>query len=523
MNATQNQPLKIANILKGILSGYLLKGVQLILSIVIVPFLLDPKVLGLESFGLAQALIAINGFFSIFTDGWRISQSREIARHIDSDPHSVSNVFGGCIKLSIIFSTIVLVSFIVFKSSILRLSNIHLVGFQSFSLILVGFIFFFDQSFAINEAAIHAIGRTSTVNAILGIESLTRNVAMLVMFSFIKASIFMYILLFLIGIIFKHASYISILAKYDFFSMKAIRASSIKTGFETLKAGLTISIGSLNLLLIPRASVLITNFHFGAEAAGIIAIIVNTITSYANQLFFSIIRPMLVPMMSRYRIQDATDKEKRLFYDASQVYSFLNILVIFVLIAFSPVLLSLWLGPSYNAMIFPTQIMLFGLSYSISVSIKRSFIISAGYETKLMFASLPLCLFFFVLMVFSNYFEIGWQAVIFIVALNNFLSGGIVVDILFSRMKTWELIKKIRNGFHNNILALIACWFIAYFLSRHVILNKPLQSFISLLSSAFLVSIVCHFLLIKASEALTFFRNINFMVLNEIKKNRRHY
>ncbi|MBK7949414.1 MAG: hypothetical protein IPK00_11910 [Deltaproteobacteria bacterium] len=74
--------MNLNQLASGVLSGYFSKALQLVASLVLVPFLLDPEVLGVEDYGRAFAIVGMTGIFSVAIVGIHFAAERSIAQAV---------------------------------------------------------------------------------------------------------------------------------------------------------------------------------------------------------------------------------------------------------------------------------------------------------------------------------------------------------------------------------------------------------------------------------------------------------
>src|SRR5262245_58317993 len=92
--------MKLHQLVSGIASGYVTKGIQLVVSLIMVPFFLREEVLGLDGYGRAFTISALVGFLPLFTDGLSFALIRSVSRALDqSGGGAIAEVLGAGIKI----------------------------------------------------------------------------------------------------------------------------------------------------------------------------------------------------------------------------------------------------------------------------------------------------------------------------------------------------------------------------------------------------------------------------------------
>lgn len=68
----------VKKLIVGVASGYLLKLVQVVCNLVLIPFLISDRIFGLAGYGSLSVVLAIIGLMAAAYDGWRLSTARRL-------------------------------------------------------------------------------------------------------------------------------------------------------------------------------------------------------------------------------------------------------------------------------------------------------------------------------------------------------------------------------------------------------------------------------------------------------------
>jgi len=421
----------VKNLLKGAVSGYTVRLAQVIISLLMVPFLLQDKMLGLKGYGEVFTLIAILVLISLILDGIKLSQSRFIAKSLDTQEYT-SQILGGSIKLVLFITTSIASLISLYPEKLADLAGLSQRQDIIFSLYAICLIFIIENTFYSFESMLHALGRTFFINIIAGIEVIGRNLAIVTYFIFVDVNILVWFIAQLSFIIMRVSIYFFIISNIRSNLLSGIFTANIRSSFKILKYSLPASGRALSEALIYRSAVIASSNFLGPEAAGIVTLVVGTIRNYMVQSLFSIFRPMMIPLMSRISLESLNKEQQNKFKSFSELYTAIIFFTGFLSIAIMPELIQIWLGDNFYYLSPAIQIIILSCILELSASIKNSLLISDGEIKPFVTLDVPLALFCF-LGILTGAVYFSWHIIILSVAAYGIISGGIITDHVYRK------------------------------------------------------------------------------------------
>jgi O-antigen/teichoic acid export membrane protein len=411
--------MKLSRVLSSVLSAYTLKAVQFFISLAIIPFLLSDEVLGASGYGLMATIVSTVGLLGIFTDGFKISFIRSLSKNIDNNKETVSVIIGSGTKVLLTITIVVVFISILLSGIVLKLVNLPNTALIQKAYIIYLFCFFFDNSFTAFEGTLHTTGKTPVVNLIFGLESIIRNSLIYISFTYLSANLNTYFYLFLFGSIAKQILFFIIVYRNTDLNVMKVVTAPISNSIGTIKYSFSVTLNSVAFILLNRATIIVSNIYYGLDVAAYVAIILNTVYNYLNQLFYAAFRPILIPILTRLDLKRIKNTDRLFFENANSIYFSLIIFTAAIFVSIANFIVPFWLGESYQSLIRPFQIAVVGISIFLSANIMSSYITSQGYALDVSKYTSILSLVCSILIVVISIFNMHWYSIILIITCNR--------------------------------------------------------------------------------------------------------
>lgn len=448
--------MRVRQIVTGVTSGYVTKGVQFVAALAVVPFLLRSSVLGLEGYGTAFTLLAFSNFIGLLTDGPRKSFTRSISQAIGDHPEAEGCTPGAALhagmRILVVGCTVAALILVAFESPILALMGL---AETPDAILAYGFavaLFWAENALFLVRVPLLARGALQFVNYCSTLEVIGRSAVFFLYFERFPASLASYLFITLLFVVLRNLSFLGYLVvRWPADVMHRTRAPASVVRASLVYSG-PISVVSMVGTVVNRLPILLAHSFLGATESGLIALVVNTIRSYVVQILFSVLDPIAVPLASRLNVGTLSAEARRLLSDLEAVYVLAVTLVIGTAIAVMPQLVTLWLGPTYLEIVRPTQFLLLGCSCEIAFSIRFSLLTGQGHLGKavipvLLAGALGLC----GVVLGAAWFH-DWVAMVIGVAV------FLIVSQLFGTSMVFE------RAFHGTITLRFSGWWISLFL-----------------------------------------------------------
>lgn len=369
----------------GVISGYVFKAVQFAASIALVPFLLDPAMLGVDDYGRAFALLGAFGMVSIATVGLHTSADRSLARAV-SDPSLPAGdgaaLLGSAIKIHLLVSLVCLTPIAVYGIEILRWLGIPTTSPYQRALAAAISITLFETALYPVRSPLLARGDLSYVNLIGMIELVGRTAMVFLWFTFGRPSIAAFLGLQAIFVLMRQLAFFFRIAPAD---RRHLHRAPLSRAFQTIRYAGPVTLSEGSTLLVRNIPVILASRFLGATEAGYVAIVANTLQGYVLQVFLAVFQPLAVPIASRLRLAEVSAPRLRRFLQLEAAYGLAIAAAFGQIIIWVPVAIPLWLGEQYFVIVLATQIMVAGCGIQTSTLIRRSILIGNGALT----AALP--------------------------------------------------------------------------------------------------------------------------------------
>lgn len=417
----------------GVLSGYIFKAAQVAISLVIVPFLLAPDVLGVDDYGRTFAILGATGLFSIATIGLHNAADRAITRAVASArPGStdVSELLGSAIKVHALVSLAWVVPFVVFDEWVLRSLGIPVEAGYSEAVWAAGAISLLECALYPVRSPLIARGDIAYANLITMLELLFRTASVFLVFSWVGGSVSSFLAIQAFFTLARQIAYYYRLAKSD--RVHLVRAP-IARAFETIRYAGPVSLAEGSTLLVRNLPVILASRFLGPTDAGYVAVVANTLQGYVLQIFLAVFQPIAVPIASRLRLAQASSSKRARFRQLEAGYAFVIACVFGQAIIWTPVLLPVWLGSEFVPIVLATQIMIAGCGIQTSNLIRRSILIGHGLLPDAVPAIVASALVSSISMAIAFALFHTWFAAIVIGTMHMIVSSAFGIDRVFSR------------------------------------------------------------------------------------------
>jgi len=497
--------LNLIDLLRGVLTGYVVRFLQVLASLLVVPFLLRDDVLGIETYGRIFSILASLGLVNMLTDGLRVSYSRSIAQALDSPDERVAECVGSGIKAMMLLVASVGIILVWIRPAILGFLEIPVTRdwmtaiALAIAQTLIGNLLYIFQSYAL------ARGRLDFVNQVSMVEVIARNAAIIGIFMFFEASATGYMAILTIGVLGRYLSF----AVYGFLNhpedFRGMFGARIENSLTVIRYSFAISAASFQYFVLYRLSIPLVNRWIGSEEAGLLAIALNTIASNASQVLFSVVRPILVPLTARLDFRGLSPERRRILHELDALYSIFVIIFMAPLISAMPLLISLWLGTSYSQLVVPAQVLVAGSAIQVGFNIRRAMLVGQGYAASIARISMILVPISALGLVSAAVWLSHWHAVAFVgagfTALNAILAHGLVYE------RRFMALGDARGDLFRVVVSMLLCLVIAGSLSLWVGDSIRVALIVGLLTLVVVIA-VSHFLILPIPRAMFLFKRL---------------
>jgi O-antigen/teichoic acid export membrane protein len=426
--------MNVKQIVTGVLSGYVTKAVSLLASILVVPFLLDPDVLGVEDYGRAFSILGVVSVVGLFCAGIHMSADRSIARAVghsgvDGEP-SVSEVLGSTTKVLWLVNLLFAVPLVIFEEKVLSAVGIPLDPAYRWAVAAAVAISVSENAFYVFRAPLLARGEIAYVNLIGLLEVTGRTAMTFVLFSTVPATVAGLLGLQAFFTLARQIAFLFRLKQSDFSSIATVPISS---AMESIRYAGPVSLAEGSVILVRNVPVMVASRFLGPTEAGYVAIVANTLQGYFLHIFYAVVQPIALPIASRFTLSDGDSSRRRWFLDMESAYT-LGVTIVFAqLIYWTPAVIPLWLGKEFSIIVLPTQIMLAGSAIQTGAIIRRSALIGQGVIADAVPAIVGSALFSTVMVVVGVAVLQSWLAAIIFSAAYLIASSCLGVDRIFVR------------------------------------------------------------------------------------------
>jgi len=370
--------MRVIDIVRGMLSGYGFKLVQILAVLFVVPFLLQDEIIGLDDYGRIFAILGLLSPLTLLTDGLKTSFSRSISRSLSDERWSTGQELGNAFALIASLSAILASIFFAFRIDLLGMIQVPIVRDYTLGFALAVAFVSIDSVFFILMTYLNAKGRADVVNSVMGIEVVGRNLAFVAWFATHGGSVSSYFMIFVFSASLRSLGLLAYALRRwpaDFIGFWSVNLLAMG---EAVRYSLSLSAESINFYVFQRFTIPLTAAFIGPAEAGMLALGVNTISNNLSQVLLNVIRPLLIPIAARIRFDKLSDVRRRLLLDLDAIYVLVAGLVTVPIIAGMPTLVGVWLGQEYVELIFPAQILVAGTTLNVAFNMRRALMVGHG-------------------------------------------------------------------------------------------------------------------------------------------------
>ena len=388
--------MKLRQLAAGVATGYVTKAVQFVATMALVPFLLRPEILGVDDYGRAYTLIAFMGLGSVLTAGIRLSfvrsVSRDLGAQLEGGGHQIGRLIGSGTAVLLVICGVISAIGLVFEVGILggvRFpdSDEYRVAWR---LALVWMTA--ENALFLFRSPLMARGAISFVNYVVMAEVALRLVTLVVLLPRTAHPFAVYFAAHALFCTLRSLAFVAwSLVRFpdDLRGLAQVRFESIR---ETLLYSTSITLAHTASFLVLRAPVMLASRYLGATEAGFIAIVINTIQNYVQQMLLAVVQPIAVPIAARFDPRRISAAARSFFYDLEGLYCASVIVVTSLLTVVAPDLVLIWLGPGYEPIVLPAQVILAGCAVEIAYAVRRSLLIGQGLLQHAIFRILAMAI-----------------------------------------------------------------------------------------------------------------------------------
>lgn len=415
--------MNLVDLMRGIASGYVVRLLQILATVLVIPFLLRQDVLGIENYGGCVSMIAAFGLISMVTDGLRVSYSRSIAQAISASPAAIAVSVGSGLKVMLLLLASLALALFAIRGWLLGILGLPATDEWRLALALAAAAALAENLFHLFQSYALARGRLDVVNGVVAGEVILRNMLFVGIFSSVVASPSIYMAIVAGAVLLRGFCFVGFALWRFPGDFKGLLAAPMKESMDALRYSVAVSGASLQFFVIQRMSIPLVNRFVGSAEAGLLAIALNTITNNASQVLFSVVRPILVPIASRFRYNDLSTSARRVLHEVDCLYAFIVALVMVPLVAVLPSIIELWLGADFEQMAMPAQILVAGAAVQVSFNVRRSVLIGQGKARTVAQISVVIAVLAALGLLWATAWAESWQWAAFVIACSAAMNG----------------------------------------------------------------------------------------------------
>jgi len=412
-------------------TGYATKLVQVACTVLLLPFLLSDSQLGLKTFGQFSALQAIIAILALVFDGWRQSTGKTTGNRVAAGGVSVRDL-GVMVGWSFAGVTLLAMLAVVSRPLILSAGNLAAVDGIEVVLFLLLTQLVVEQALFPAEALLHATGNTWKLNLVLAVEVIGRTAAIFVWFLAGSASITGYAGVILVGAVIRMLSLALLACGAVVPRSEVERPTGFQTEVAVIRYSLVLMGSSIANYLVFRAPVVLAARLVSAEAAAILAVLLNSVPNYLRQLTLAVLRPMIIPLGARVNFSTLSTPQQAKLNALLSTHQVAACIACTVIGATGWVWLDLWLGPDFAIYAPPMNALVVAIGLQIASAFQSQLLVAQGWGRPLAAASVTLAAVTFTAMALAAPY--GPAVLLVMVAAHCVVLNGLVVKTLFLRM-----------------------------------------------------------------------------------------
>ncbi|MCE7902076.1 MAG: hypothetical protein DYH20_05285 [Gammaproteobacteria bacterium PRO9] len=420
-------------LLLGAGSGYVTKVVQVICTILLLPFLLSDAQLGLAAFGHFSTLQASIAILTLLFDGWRQSTGRINGNRVATGGVSARDL---SVMVSYSFFGVMVLAILATygRHLVFATGNLSAVdGIEVVFYLLVGQLVI-EQALFPAESLLHATGNTWRLNLVMAIEVVVRTAAIFAWFLTNTATIASYAGLIVIGATLRMLALLLLACRVLVPRSATSRPHDFRAELAAMRYSLVLTGSSAADYLVYRAPVILAARLISAEAAAILAVLLNNVPNYLRQLTLSVLRPMIIPLGARIDLATLSAAQQAKFRSLLATHQALACTTCAIVGATGWIWLDLWLGSTFADFAPSMNVLVMAIGLQIASAVQLQLLVAQGWGRPLALASILLGVLAFVSMVIAV--TQGPALMLVVVAAYCTTFNGITVRELFLRMSS---------------------------------------------------------------------------------------
>jgi O-antigen/teichoic acid export membrane protein len=413
--------------------GYGLRVVQIAATLIVVPFLLREDAIGIERYGQIFAILSALGVVSLILDGLKVSYSRSISASLAEGSAATSLFIGAGIKAMMGVSLAVAIAVLVWRRAFLGALGIPAdADFLGAMWWAAAFVVFDNGLFSVH-AHLTARGRLDLLNGLIAIEVVLRNLAFFAWFTARPATAAAYMAIFAGGLGLRYFIIVLFAVWHWPDDFRGWWRGRVGDTWGAVRYSLPVSVVTAQYFVFQRLTIPLVGRFIGPAEAGLLALGLNTISSNLAQILFTVARPVLVPIAARLDFATMTTSTRRLLLHVDSLYVCGVVAVTVPLVAVMPTLIGVWLGPDYEKLVLPAQILVAGTTFQVAFNVQRSILIGQGLAAHIARGSIVVTVLSMLGLAWSVLVARDWVAVTLVIGLYGLASTILPVGRIFER------------------------------------------------------------------------------------------
>lgn len=367
--------MRLIDLVRGVMTGYGVRGLQVVISLLMLPFLIRDDVLGVERYGQAFVILSSIGAVSIVTDGIKLGYSRVIAAAIQDPEGSPGVLFGQGLRVMLLLTVGLAGLLFFFRNDFIHVTGLPATADCELAIALAALRLVAFEAFWVNRSLLLGHGHLGYLNGVQAVEVVSRNAFYLIAFSLGEATIAAFVGAQAVGAAFKEVAAFAYALRHHRTDLNGAIGARVADSWPVLKESFSIGMTTIFYIILYRLSLPLVNRVLGSEAAGYLALVINTTDYNLRQALLVAVQPLLVPIASRLNIDKLSAHRRFLLLEFEATYGAAVLLFTAPLITLLPALLELWLGAELGILAGPMQIMLVGAAIQICFTVQHSLLV----------------------------------------------------------------------------------------------------------------------------------------------------
>jgi O-antigen/teichoic acid export membrane protein len=494
--------VRIGQLLSGIASGYFTRGIQFVATILLVPFLLRDDVLGLDGYGNVFTMLGIIALFRFSVDGLRVSFTRDISMAMgEREGGSPGATLGTRIKIMFLICTAIVVAVWLAAPVILPIVGIAPDSYALGGLRFAALIFWAENALHLFRVPLIVRGSISFVNFCGAAEVTLRAVTYFLLFSVSEASLMKYFLIQAAFVLARNLAFVVHLAYFSRDDLRGFFRAPWRPSRKSVGYAVPIATVQVTNELVERLPVILASTFLGAEASGLVALVLNTTRRYVRQILFSVLQPIAVPIAARLDPRRLSPSALGTLWNVEALYTLCTALVICSGIVCMPELITIWLGADYAVIVTVTQVLLAASACEIAFRFRQSILLGQGLLGSAVPAIVGIGLLSIAGIALGILVWNSWQGMIVVVAI--FLIASNVIGIGRAFWREFADDAPIQPPRYEMVSFLAVATTLALALSHWRLADGSLGGVLAVVIAGLTTLVAAHLLLLPVSEAFT--------------------